>query len=125
VAKLNIKEIRAEALRIVKKNPGGIRFGQLLGQIQSASPETPSNTIQGSIWNLDTVMPTEVKKPSRGLYQPVATMEPTDVVAIEAEKETKLKEHDFYAPFADWLKNDLDEVTDVVALGGAALKSKC
>ena len=33
-------------------------------------------------------------------------------------------EVDFYDPFAEWLKNDLDEVTAVSSLGGAGLKSK-
>ena len=36
----------------------------------------------------------------------------------------KVKELDFYEPFAEWLKNDLDEVTVVSSLGGAGLKSK-
>jgi hypothetical protein len=36
----------------------------------------------------------------------------------------KLREADFYDPFAQWLKNDLDEATTVAALGGAGLKSK-
>lgn len=36
----------------------------------------------------------------------------------------KVKEADFYDPFAQWLKNDLDEVTKVASLGGAGLKSK-
>ncbi len=33
-------------------------------------------------------------------------------------------EVDFYEPFAEWLKNDLDEVTVVSSLGGAGLKTK-
>jgi proteasome subunit B (beta)-like protein len=32
--------------------------------------------------------------------------------------------YDFYEPFAEWLKNDLDEVTDVASLGGASMKTK-
>ena len=36
----------------------------------------------------------------------------------------KVRESDFYQPFADWLKNDLEEVTDVAPLGGADLKGK-
>lgn len=36
----------------------------------------------------------------------------------------KVKESNFYSPFAEWLKNDLDEVTEVATLGGAGLKSK-
>ena len=36
----------------------------------------------------------------------------------------KVKEVEFYKPFAEWLKNDLDEVNLAVSLGGAGLKSK-
>ena len=36
----------------------------------------------------------------------------------------KLKEEHFYEPFAEYLKNDLDEVTEVASLGGAGLKGK-
>jgi hypothetical protein len=36
----------------------------------------------------------------------------------------KIKESDFYAPFAEWLKDDLGEVTAVEPLGGAGLKTK-
>jgi hypothetical protein len=33
-------------------------------------------------------------------------------------------EADFYQSFADWLKNDLDEATEIAPLGGASMKSK-
>jgi len=36
----------------------------------------------------------------------------------------KVKESDFDDPFAQWLRNDLDEVTEVASLGGADLKSE-
>jgi hypothetical protein len=36
----------------------------------------------------------------------------------------KYKEEDFYEPFAEWLKSDLDEVTDSAALGGASMGKK-
>jgi len=35
-----------------------------------------------------------------------------------------IRESEFYEPFAQWLKNDLDEVTDVAPLGGASMRSK-
>ena len=35
-----------------------------------------------------------------------------------------MRESDFYAPFASYLKDELDEVTVVSSLGGAGLKSK-
>jgi hypothetical protein len=36
----------------------------------------------------------------------------------------KVREADFYEPIAQCFENDLDEVTEVAALGGASLKSK-
>jgi hypothetical protein len=36
----------------------------------------------------------------------------------------KYKEEDFYEPFADYLKNDLDEVTISAPFGGSGMKSK-
>jgi hypothetical protein len=36
----------------------------------------------------------------------------------------KLRETDFYDPFAKWLKDDLDEVTEVAPLGAASMKTK-
>ena len=35
-----------------------------------------------------------------------------------------MKEEDFYEPFAEYLKNDLDEVTTVASFGGSGLKGK-
>ena len=40
------------------------------------------------------------------------------------ETGTKIREADFYEPFAEWLKNDLGEVTKVASLGGATLRNK-
>jgi hypothetical protein len=39
-------------------------------------------------------------------------------------KAPKVKEEEFYEPFAEWLKIELDEVTDVVGLGGATFRAK-
>jgi hypothetical protein len=36
----------------------------------------------------------------------------------------RVAEEDFYASFADWLKNELDEVTVAIALGGAGMQKK-
>src|SRR5208282_5954768 len=36
----------------------------------------------------------------------------------------KIRESEFYEPFAEWLKNELDEVTEVAPLGGASMKTK-
>ncbi len=129
MAKLSTHEIRALARAIIAANPGGIRYTPLVQEIAVPNPETPKNTIHGSVWNLDALFPNEIAKPSRGLFQPATaesshetlTAGSTEQVAASGKK---VKEADFYEPFAAWLKNDLDEVTEVASLGGAGLRTK-
>lgn len=128
MAKLKGRQIQERARAIVAENPGGIRFGDLVERISKETPETPKNTIVGNVWSLDTTYPSEVSKPSRGLFKPTnAGSEDTvaggDTEAIAATG-GKVRESEFYEPFAEWLKNDLDEVTDVAPLGGASMKTK-
>lgn len=129
MTKLTVQQIKTLARSIVAENPGGIRYGILVGKIYQLNPETPRNTIHGSVWNLDALFPNEIAKPSRGLFTPVAKSGSNDLPVTEsteqiAETGVKVRESDFYEPFAEWLRNDLDEVTEVASLGGAGLKSK-
>jgi hypothetical protein len=128
MAKLSVQQIKQLARSIIAENPGGIRYSALVERICHQNPETPKNTVHGSVWNLDALFPNEIAKPSRGLFTPLAKSG-GDVPVAEsteqiAETGVKVRESDFYQPFADWLKNDLDEVTEVASLGGAGLKSK-
>src|SRR5262245_16753480 len=109
MAKLSGKEIQKLARSIISENPGGIRYTALVEKISQQNPETPKNTIHGSVWNLDAVFPNEIAKPSRGLFTPVAKSG-DEAVAVGSTEQiaptgTKIKESDFYSPFADWLKN--------------------
>jgi hypothetical protein len=126
--KLSVHQIKELAKSIIASNPGGIRYSALVDQICQKSPETPKNTVHGSVWNLDALFPNEIAKPSRGLFTPAGkpSNEAVEIGSTEQVAATgvKVKESDFYEPFADWLKNDLDEVTAVAPLGGAGLKSK-
>lgn len=130
MAKLNVQQIKDLAREIVASNPGGIRYSQLVREILARSPETPINTIHGSVWNLDATFPNLITKPSRGLYTPAdAPVTPGAEIVTESTVEVtpqgqKVYESAFYDPFADWLKTDLDEVTDVASLGGSGLKAK-
>jgi len=121
MAKLAVNKIREVALAIVAQNPGGIRYGKLVKRIATDHPETPTNTIHGSVWDLATRFPDKVVKPSRGLFKPAGAEETVEPLPIPV---AKAKEEDFYEPFAEYLKNDLDEVTTVAALGGAGMKTK-
>lgn len=128
MAKLPIKEIQKIARSIVSDNPGGIRYSALVDKVSKQNPETPKNTIEGAVWNLAAIFPSEITKPSRGVFTPVSKVANDTVVVGSTEQiaptGAKVKESDFYQPFAEWLKNDLDEVTEVASLGGAGLKSK-
>jgi hypothetical protein len=122
MAKLSVKEIRELAKQIIQQSVAGIRYSDLVRRIALEHSETPENTIQGAVWDLDTRFPDLIHKPSRGLFVPVQKGEGPSPAVIAP---TKLpKEEDFYAPFADWLKNDLDEVTVALPLGGAGLQKK-
>ena len=117
MAKLGTRAIRDRAITIIRENPGGIRYMDIVKRILSADPETFPNTISGSIWDLEKTNPNAVSKPSRGLYVPV-TPNGAEAVAPPTAL-TKYREQDFYDSFAQYLKNDLEEATDAVALGAA------
>ena len=74
MAKLGTHQIRDLAKSFIAANPGGIRYTTLIDFISAQSPETPRNTIHGSVWNLHSLFPNEVAKPSRGLFAPVHRM---------------------------------------------------
>ena len=126
MAKLSVKQIQEAACGIVAENPGGIRYTNLVQQIIEEHPDTPSGTIFTSVSELAAKYPHRISKPSRGLYVPgngegtQATTEP----AIAVPDANECREEKFYAPFADWLKNELDEVTVAEPLGGAGLRKK-
>lgn len=126
--KLNVQQIRQLARSIIANSPGGVRYSVLVQKISEQSPETPKNTIHGSVWNLRALFPNEISKPSRGLFTPASKPGDESVVVGSTEQTAvtgaKVKESDFYGPFAEWLRDDLEEVTQVAPLGGAGLKSK-
>jgi hypothetical protein len=127
VAKFRVKEIQEAALKIVQEHPGGIRYSELVKAISGVTPETPINTIHGAVWDLDKTHPQKISKPSRGLFKYSDPAQEGDVSAPSVALPpaiTKYKEEDFYAPFAEWLKNDLDEATIAVPIGGAGFQKK-
>lgn len=125
MAKLSTNQIRELARKIIASNKGGIRYRDLHEQIATPNPETPNNTINGSIWDLQLRYPQEISKPSRGLFVPGGVL-PANPAATDEPPAVnpKLREEDFYEPFAEWLKTDLDEVTDAAVLGGASMGKK-
>ncbi|MBM4166658.1 MAG: hypothetical protein FJ218_07065 [Ignavibacteria bacterium] len=120
------EEIRNKAIEFLKSTSSGIRYSELVKKLQDEFQSFPVNTIQGSIWNLDTLFPERVYKPSRGYFRH------TDFIKIEVhieertanKKISKIKEEEFYEPFAEWLVNELEECTKAIAIGGNKFKDK-
>src|SRR5262245_58428607 len=111
MAKLSVKEIQNLARQIVAENPGGIRYNWVVQRMAMKKAEIPKNTIHGSVWELATRYPNEITKPSRGLFLPVGPSVSSVIVTPPVLPTPKLSEESFYEPFADWLKNELDEAT--------------
>jgi len=120
MAKFSVHQIRTRAREIVASNPGGIRYKQLVRQILAEAPDTPLNTVMGSVYNLQDLFPKEIAKPSRGLYQPLGTLS----VTAPTPSAQAIHEREIYAPFAAFLKEDLDEVTVSSHVGGNGFKHK-
>jgi hypothetical protein len=68
-----------------------------------------------------------VFKPSRGLFR-LTEYSDKDTGELKEEllpkPDRKIKEEDFYMPFAEWLVNDLEDCTKAIALGGNLFKDK-
>lgn len=118
------EKITLKAIELIKSNPVGIRYSEIVAQIQQAFPDIPINTIHGTIWNLDARIPDEVYKPARGLFRHTSFKEIREEEPEILPTADKIKEEDFYEPFADWLVNELEECTKTIALGGNKFKDK-
>ena len=64
--------------------------------------------------------PDRVYKPARGLFRLTKYRDPTGELEKEflPKEPTKVREEDFYAPFAEWLVNETEECTKAIPLGG-------
>lgn len=117
--------IIAKAVEIIKNNPNGIHYSDLVKEIHKAFSDIPVNTIHGTIWNLETRVPDKVYKPARGIFRHLTFGE--EVRELEGRhpvKVEKIREEDFYKPFADWLVNELEECTEAIPLGSNIFKDK-
>lgn len=118
------EEISAKAVELLAAEPHGVRYTKLVDKLAATLPGIPKNTIHGTVWNLEAQKPELVVKPARGLYlhtkyHAASLPEP----AIESPA-AKIKEEQFYSPFASWLVNELEECTKAVSLGGNRFKDK-
>jgi len=124
VAKLTVKQLMEFAKNLVLQHPEGLRHGQLWKKIIEAHPETSEGTLSANLSGLAQWFPNEIAKPSRGLFVPIDASTHEAIELPIAPPLTSITEEAFYGPFADYLKDELDEVVVVKALGGSGLQGK-
>jgi hypothetical protein len=118
--------IRKKAVEILKSRPEGVRYSQLVNELHQTFSDIPVNTIHGSIWDLDKTCSSEVYKADRGLFRHI-DFRGTELVQqkeIIIQGRKGLREEDFYQPFAEFLKNELEECTHVQTLGGSKFEDR-
>ena len=121
------RQITAKALEILTDHPEGLRYAELVRQISATNDSFKKNTIHGNVWNLQETFPDRVYKPSRGLYRLLEFRDPeTDQLKDELipKQPRKIKEEDFYEPFAEWLVSEVEECTKAIPLGGNRFRDK-
>jgi hypothetical protein len=121
------ERITATALKLLDEHPAGLRFSEMVVNIKATDEKFNLNTINGSIWNLDARFPKDVYKPSKGLFRltKFKAVEEAETPSIPQKVITSsVKEEDFYAPVADWLRNEIEDVTDAIPLGRNKFKDK-
>ncbi len=117
--------IKEKAKEFLNLEPTGIRYSDLVKKISQEYPDIPENTIHGTIWNLEIRCPNEVYKPSRGIFKLIKYKIDEEVPSGDKGGQVKkIKEEDFYEPFADWLVNELEECTKAISLGSNYFKDK-
>jgi hypothetical protein len=117
-------KVRAKACELLAVAPKGIRYMELHRTIAGLFPDIPKNTIFGSLHKFRTNLPADIQVVTKGLYRHIKFTQAQEAAAVETAKKPKIREEDFYQPFADWLENELEECTKAIALGGARFGNK-
>ena len=61
--------INAKALQLLKRNPNGLRWSELIEKIKASDPTFHPKTVNGCVWKLVEKFPDQVYKPSKGLFR--------------------------------------------------------
>lgn len=121
------ERITEKAFEVLERTPEGVRYSELVREILNLESSFKQNTVHGTVWNLDERFPDRVYKPSRGLFRLTKyRSDDTDQLKEELvpKQPRKIKEEEFYEPFADWLVNEVEECTKAMALGGNRFRDK-
>ena len=121
------EQIIERALELLTSQPDGIRYAELVRKVAESNTSFNLNHVHGTVSNLHIQLPEKVYKPARGLFRLTEFRDQaTDQLRPELvpKPPLKIKEDDFYKPFAGWLVNDLEDCTKAIPLGGNKFKDK-
>ncbi|HII83214.1 MAG TPA: hypothetical protein HA269_08155 [Ferroplasma sp.] len=123
------RRIREKAYEIIKERPSGIRFSELVNVIIKENPDFNINTINAQIANLRNHKDYKDKLSQiPGIYMAIEYENnpnlPSKNVAESETNSIKHYEKEFYEPFANFLKGDLNECTAAKDMGNSRLQFK-
>jgi hypothetical protein len=61
--------IYATSFELLKQNPKGLRWSELISKIEASDRNFHPKTVNGCIWKLVEKFPDKVYKPSKGLFR--------------------------------------------------------
>lgn len=120
------QKIIQEAIKLVTENPPGVRYSVLHRTISQKYPDIPTNTIHGALHKFRSNLPAEILLPSKGLYQHTKFADPLGLPPEPRPVKSipRIVEDKFYAQFARWIVDELEECTRAIPLGGSVFKDK-
>jgi len=121
------ERIVLRAFELLEQHPEGLRYSDFVQRIIDSDGTLKPNTVGGAIWNLDERFPDRIYKPTRGFYRLTKYRGPdTDQLKEELIQKPprRVREEEFYEPFADWLVNETEECTKAISLGGNRFRDK-
>jgi hypothetical protein len=120
--------IRLQAVDLLEQTRGGLTYTELVHAMLQLHSDRNIRSLGNDIVNLDRHVPLQVFKPMKGLYMHTKFRTEPLAAATEAKppatRAARVPEEKFYGPFAAWLKNDLEEVTVAIPLGGNAFRDR-
>ena len=122
--------IRLAAVDLLQSHPEGLTYTELVQAMRQLHPDRNLKSLSNDVVNLDRHFPTKVYRPIKGLYRHTrfkdasAPLPAEPAKTVASSRPSRLAEEKFYAPFAAWLTNDLEEATVAIPLGGNAFRDR-
>ncbi|MBW0169648.1 MAG: hypothetical protein KXJ61_05410 [Hydrogenophaga sp.] len=120
-------DIRRQAVGLLLAHREGLHYSELHRMLRESTPSFNTGTINSSLWSLEVILPNEVWKPSKGLYMH-CHFKDSEVIEDSGKANgntaSRVRESAFYRTFADWLKNEAEEVTHAIPLGGNVFRDR-